>query len=464
MRRRTLALISSVMGLVLGVACISLSYAASPSETASELGKTLTPLGAVRAGNAAGTIPAWTGGITETPANVAGSFRPGAVYPNPFAADKPLFTITSANVDQYKDHLSVGELALFKTYPDYKMIVYPTHRTAAYPKGVYAASIANAVTGRAKLAPGTGDGVVGTVNGVPFPIPKNGLEAIWNELTVYHGEGYETDNAQAAVTRSGAYSLVKFKYQLLGMYGSQTIKPADRAKNLLVYFIERVIAPARLAGNVLLVIEPLNQTLQQRKAWTYNPGQRRVRLAPEVAFDNPGTDSDGMRTDDDYNMYNGSTVRYDWKLLGKREIYVPYNEYRMTSHAVSIKELATPRYLNPKYVRYELHRVWVVQATLKAGMSHIYGKRTFYLDEDSWNVLLTDIYDDRGNLWRVGEEFPMQEWDVPAFNGVTYAMYDLQAGRYIAYGMVNESNKIHMKMHLTPAHFTPMALRQAGIR
>ncbi len=466
MRGKTL--IWSVMALALGVGCAGLGYAApqvgSPSAAPSEPGKTLTPYGAVKAGNAAGTIPAWTGGLTTTPANVVSGFKPGVVYPDPFAADKPLFTITSANVDQYKDHLTVGQLALFKTYPDYKMIIYLTHRTAAYPQGVYEASIANAATGRAKLVTGNGSGVIGTTGGVPFPIPKNGLEVIWNQLTAYHGEGYETNNEQAAVTRSGAYSLVNFQYRLMTNYGSQTIKPADRAKNLIGYFIEAVTGPARLAGNVLLVLEPLDQTIQQRKAWTYNPGQRRIRLAPDVAYDNPGTDSDGMRTTDDWNMFNGSPDRYDWKLLGKREIYVPYNDYRMASHAVTLKELLTPKHLNTNYIRYELHRVWVVQATLKQGMSHVYGKRTFYLDEDSWNILALESYDGRGNLWRVGEEYPIQEWDIPALGSIGNVMYDLQAGRYIAYSLVNDSNKIHVKTPFIPADFTPLALRQSGVR
>ena len=65
------------------------------------------------------------------------------------------------------------------------------------------------------------------------------------------------------------------------------------------------MAPARLAGEVLLVQETLDQSIENRRAWVYNPGQRRVRRAPNVAFDNPGTNSDNLRTSDQFDMYNG---------------------------------------------------------------------------------------------------------------------------------------------------------------
>src|SRR5512140_1805085 len=94
-----------------------------------KLGTTLTPVGAEKAGNAAGTIPAWDGGITKPPAG----YQPGGHYPDPFAGDKPLFTITGQNLDQYKANLSEGQVAMLKKYPDWKMNVYPSHRTASFP-------------------------------------------------------------------------------------------------------------------------------------------------------------------------------------------------------------------------------------------------------------------------------------------------------------------------------------------
>ena len=144
-------------------------------------------------------------------------------------------------------------------------------------------------------------------------------------------------------------------------------------------------APARLAGGILLVHETLDQVKKPRDAWLYNPGQRRVRRAPQVAYDNPGTAADNMRTTDQLDMFNGAPDRYDWKLVGKREIYVPYNSYRLQDPKLKYKDIITPLHINPDHLRYELHRVWVVEATLQTGERHIYKKRVFYIDEDSWS-------------------------------------------------------------------------------
>jgi hypothetical protein len=174
-----------------------------PAAELAKLGTTLTPLGAEKAGNAAGTIPAWTGGITEP---VAG-YKPGGWYPDPFASDKPLFTIDAKNMEQYKDHLPLGAMDMMRKYPDYKMVVYPTHRSASFPACHYEET--KSCAAKARLAPG-GNGVEGCTGGVPFPIPQNGNEAIWNTLLRYRGGTYGLDWDQAAVTRSGDYALVKF--------------------------------------------------------------------------------------------------------------------------------------------------------------------------------------------------------------------------------------------------------------
>ena len=69
--------------------------------------------------------------------------------------------------------------------------------------------------------------------------------------------------------------------------------------------------------------------------------------------------------------------------------------------------------MNPDHLRYELHRVWVVDATLKKGERHIYKRRTFYIDEDSWQILLVDQYDNRDQLWRVSEGHAITYYDLP---------------------------------------------------
>ena len=425
--------------------------------SAAELGKDLTPLGAQAAGNAAGTIPAWTGGIT-TP--VAG-FKAGGHYPDPYAGDKPNLTVDAANVEQYKDKLSPGQVALIKKYPGWKLNVYPTRRSAAYPKPVYEATAAN--MGVAKLEAG-GNGLAGTTAGIPFPVPKDGAEAIWNSLQRYKGDTYAMTWNQAAVTRDGAYTLVRFEYEYDFSYGNISKNESQREPNKLVNFLQIVTAPARLAGQVLLIHETMNQVKQPRSAWIYNPGQRRVRLAPNVAYDNPGTAADGLRTSDDFGMYNGAIDRYEWKLVGKQELYIPYNSYKLSSNSLKYTDILKPGHINPEHARYELHRVWVIEANLKPGASHIYKRRVFYIDEDSWAVVVTDKYDARDQLWRVSEQHSFNFYDVPMLYGTVEVHHDLQSGRYIAMGLRNEESRVYRPIRRTAADYTPANLRNLGTR
>jgi hypothetical protein len=417
----------------------------------------LTPLGAEQAANKAGTIPAWTGGIKEIPS----SFKPGGNYPDPFPADKPLFTIDASNAETYKANLSPGQMALLKRYPTWKMNVYPSRRSAAYPQNIYDETQAN--PGRVKLAEG-GNGFSGTTAGVPFPAPQSGVEAIWNHLTTYKGDSYATSWAQAAVTASGDYNLVRFDYEYDFVYGNQKRQAAERDPDLLFYFLQTIKDPPRLSGSILLVHEYADQVKNPRKAWTYSPGQRRVRLAPNVAYDNPGTAADALRTNDDFLMYNGATDRYDWKLVGKQELYIPYNAYRISGSDLKVKDVLRPRHVNPEPARYELHRVWVVEATLKQGTSHLYKRRTMYLDEDSWLVHVQDKYDNRDQLWRVDEMHTTQFYDVPFLGVGLEVKHDLQSGRYLAMQIRNEETDVYKPINRTPADFTPDSLRSKGTR
>lgn len=225
-----------------------------------------------------------------------------------------------------------------------------------------------------------------------------------------------------------------------------------------------MVAPARLSGSILLVHETLNQVREPRLAWTYNVGQRRVRRAPNVAYDNPGTASDGMRTSDQFDMFNGALDRYNWTLHGRRELYIPYNAYQLHSDQVRVSDIIQPLHINPDLSRYELHRVWVVEATLKEGTRHIYPRRVFYLDEDSWQIVLVEQYDSRGDLWRVSEGFPINYYDVPCLWTTIEVHTDLQSGRYIAIGMDNETRPYDFTHRLSPSDFTPAGLRRQGIR
>ncbi len=423
---------------------------------ASRLGNDLTPLGAEKAGNADGSIPAWTGGITTPPAGYA----PGMHHPDPFKDDPVLFTITAANADKYADKLTAGQMALMKAYADYSLPVYATHRSASNPQRIYDATKKYATT--AALT-GDGNGITGAVIGTPFPIPQNGLEVIWNHLVRYRGIAAARHISQAAPQRNGSYTLVDFEDEFLFNYVRDGIQEKD-LDNVLIFYKQAVTAPARLAGSILVVHETMDQVKEARRAWVYNTGQRRVRRAPNVAYDNPGTAADGMRTSDQFDMFNGAPDRYNWKLTGRKEMYVPYNSYKLHSDSLKNADILKPLHINQALTRYELHRVWVVEATLKPGTNHVYSRRTLYFDEDSWQILAADQYDGRGQLWRVSEAHCINYYDAQVFWSTLEVHTDLIAGRYIAFGLDNERPMYEFSLKRTPQDYTPSTLRQEGVR
>jgi hypothetical protein len=454
MRKNTLILLCCALAIALG--SVTTLRAELSSQEIARLGADLTPLGAEKAGNAEGTIPAWEGGITTPPAG----YQPGMHHPDPYASDAVVFTITADNMAQYADKLTAGYKALLEAYPSFKMNVYPSHRSASYPQRIYDKT--KEIAGTAKLVEG-GYGVTGAINGIPFPIPKEGVEVIWNHLLRFRGGIASRTIAQAAPTRGGAYTLVQFYDEFYLLYSMEGMTEAD-LNNKILFFKQEVTAPARLAGGILLVHETLNQVKEHRSAWLYNPGQRRVRRAPNVAYDNPGTAADGMRTSDQFDMFNGAVDRYDWKLVGKQEMYVPYNSYKLHSDKVKVADILTPLHTNPEYNRYELHRVWVVDATLKEGARHIYKRRTFYVDEDSWQIVAMDQYDNRDQLWRVSEGHGINYYDLPTYWTTLEVHIDLQAGRYLAIGLDNENPMYKFGINRSMEDYTPEALRRSGVR
>ncbi len=443
--------------LTLSLLATSVMAAVSPDEAA-KLGNTLTPLGAEMAGNADGTIPAWTGGLPKN----AGTVDARGFLQDPFASEKPLFVITAENVEQYKDKLTPGQLAMFKRYPQsYRMPVYPTHRSATVPDSVIEATKRNA-TNTVMVQNGNGLANFDTAN--PFPIPQNGLEVIWNHITRYRGGSVKRFVTQATPQANGSYSLVYFVDEFT-FRGALADVDKSKESNVLFYFKQRVTAPSRLAGNVLLVHETLDQVKEPRLAWLYNAGQRRVRRAPQVSYDGPGTAADGLRTSDNFDMYNGAPDRYEWKLNGKKEIYIPYNTYKLDSPDLKYADVVKAGHINQDLSRYELHRVWHVTATLKQGERHIYAKRDFFIDEDTWQASAIDHYDGRGTLWRVAEAHNQYYYNhqVPWYTVET--LYDLLSGRYLALGMKNEEKQAYeFGFPAKESDYTPAALRQAGVR
>ncbi|MDD2058497.1 DUF1329 domain-containing protein [Pseudomonas sp. GD03860] len=421
----------------------------------SQLGKTLTAFGAQQSGNEDGSIPPYTGGLAAAP---AGFDKNSHVRPDPFANEKPLLSINQGNVDQYASKLTAGTVALIKRYPSFRVDVYPTHRTAAFPQWVQDNAIKNA--GKAKLDAG-GTSVSGVHATTPFPIAQNGNEAMWNMLMRYNGDTMDFRKFTAFNVTSAGQLTISTQGRFL--VESEYYNDAKQGSSLLQRTRADYVGPARRAGEAVMILEPANYEEAERRAYQYLPGQRRVKLAPDLAYDTPNTSTSGMSTMDDVGLFNGKQDRFDFKLVGKKEMYVPYNAYRMV-YASKPEEVFKANHINPDYVRWELHRVWVVEATLKPGARHIYKKREFYLDEDSWAPLAVDQYDARDSLWRVGFNYPTQSYDAQTFTSFTAGHYDLIGGNYYINLWPGRDGLRIAAEHQPDNFWSPDSLAGSGIR
>ena len=444
---------SSIRGAagVLSLLLITMSSAT----LADGLGAGLTPIGAERAGNAAGTIPAWDGGLTEKPAG----WQPGDPRSNPYASDEKLFTIDASNAANYADHLSPGQMALLTRYSGYTMDVYPTRRSCSFPDRIYEATSAN-VTAASLDENG---GVVSGYGGVLFPVPETGWEAILNHRTAFHGVGSRNIITTAVTKSNGSHKI--FRGEALGynpMYDPAVASIAETG-GFLGKFIYISKEPTISAGTAGLVHDFFNQT---RRSWVYLPGLRRVKMAPTIAYDNPAAGQDGLRTFDQTGMFNGRGDRYDWSLQGKQELYIPYNAWDIRDQSLSVADIVGEKFLTRALARYELHRVWKVQATLTAGARNIFSRRDFYLDEDSWNIVQADLYDARGELWRVQESHLFVAAELPACVAAGEFYYDLLAQRYVADSLLigSDAGDYTLGSEINGDHFTPAYLRRQGRR
>ncbi len=428
---------------------------------AAKLGTELTPMGANPAANTDGSIPAWSGKTVGLPAGLKYD-GPGSVYPNPYASEKPLLVVTSANAEQYKEFLNDGMLAMLKKYPNYSIPVYPTHRDFRYTDNQQARTKWN--VGNAKLVNGI-DGLQQTTGGAPFPIPEIGAHVIWNARSTQPIPVAEATYDEVAVFSDGKQQ--RFRNKLLiespYAYASHPIgKVAEEIGDIAAYVYYEVLEPKRKKGERVIVHEPLDQVKHDRKAWVYLPGMKRVKRAPDAGYDIP-VGPGKLLTADDTMGFNGAMDRYDWTLVGKREMFVPYHNYDFDTPTVKFKELLTPKVVNPDYMRYEKRRVWVVEANLKDGKRHIYAKRRFYMDEDSWLIVATESYDGRGELWRVGFQNTLYDYFLKAYIARAQVNYDLQANAYVAVRLVNESKPTNYDMKPKGDDFyTPQNLRRMG--
>ncbi|MBI5604994.1 MAG: DUF1329 domain-containing protein [Deltaproteobacteria bacterium] len=442
-----------MIAVALVLVCAGWAIGAVSQEEAKKLGTTLTPIGAVKAGNAEGSIPEYTGGLINPP---AGYVKGSGLRPDPFMGEKPLFSIDAKNIAQYADKLTEGTKALMKKYPSFRIDIYKTHRTVAFPEFVAANTVKNAL--KAKTAR-EGLSLQNAHAGYPFPIPKDGYEAMWNHLTRFSGDAYTINFESYNIDSAGIPSLSLiatfiFDYPFYDT-GKMKVDYFYRMKALYT-------GPPRRAGEAVIILEPLDYTEKGRRAWQYLPGQRRVRLAPDIAFDTPNPGTAGGSCYDDTFLFNGSMERFNFKLIGKKEIYVPYNNYKLSYFQGDMKQVLTPKHLNPDLVRWELHRVWVVEGTLAEGKRHIYSKRTYYLDEDSWTALASDEYDKRGNMYRMGLAYMSPSYDLPAPSADMQTYYDLIAHSYAVNFWPRKGIKYTNK--LRDVEFSPDGLAGSGLR
>src|SRR5690554_13640 len=452
MRNHLVAAVAAVVMGFSGAAVAKVSLA-----EAERLNNELTPVGAERAGNAAGTIPAWTGGLATPPAN----WREGSKEIDPFPQDQPLFTVTRENLEQYRDQLSDGHIQMLEQYgPEFFMPVYPTRRTAAFPEHVYEKSRANALT--AELLD-NGNGVRNAIMTSPFPIPQDGLEAIWNHILRYRGEEVGFRSSSATPQRDGSFNEVVNHYDYYWAYSRPGAELAD-IDNKIFYLKTQTIAPTTLSGTITLVHETLDQVRSPRLAWRYDSGSRRLRRSPNLAYETDLPNSSSLRSVDQKDMYNGAPNQYDWELKGKRELLVPYNAYKLHDDAVRPSDVIRPNHINQELTRYELHRVWVVEAKRRIGIGHIYDRRVFYTDEDSWQILASEEYDEEGELWRVSEAHNISYYSVPVFWTTMEMTYDLKAQRYYIDGLDNGYAPYDFNPGYRGNEFTASAARRAARR
>lgn len=458
-------------GLRLTAMAMTAVLAGAPLASAKELGPGLTPSGALMEGSADGLIPPWLGPAAFSPeqkglrhADLARYRSEGvealmrALVPQGLVAE-PRLVVTRENLEAHAERLSAGHRRLFEMYPSFEMRVYPGLRGAFVPPEVDAATRENLE--RARLT-GT-DQVTGARLGVPFPIPKTGAEVIWNHKLKYRGAAVRRYNNEVIVAQDGSYQLARIIEDVKLKYGDRK-NPLPIEEGLILYYLQEVIAPPRIAGQMLLVHETTDQTVGGRNAWLFNPGLGRTRRAPNVGYDNPKASADGLMFNDQTDMFNGALDRYQWNLLGKRELYIPYNSVRILAPDVDYEQLVRRGHINPELVRYELHRVWVVEATLKEGTRHSFRRRVFYVDEDSWSIALVDNYDDRNELWRFQDAHLTTFPFVPATTSSPEVHYDLRSGRYFVTASFSGDDYPDFDIQLEDSYFRSQSLGSRSLR
>ncbi|PWC34466.1 hypothetical protein TSO352_18560 [Azospirillum sp. TSO35-2] len=415
------------------------------------LGEELTPFGAVRAGNRTRAIPPWTGGLTTAPRG----YVPDRPMVDPYLEDVRWFTVGAADVERYKVRLTAGQQALLEKHPQsFELALFPSHRSAAAPQRVYDATLANA--GRAALGE-NGLALRNASVGVPFPIPANGVQAMWNHKLRWRGTSLSRTSLTVLPTQ-GALSRTRLREEFACPYAA-----GDEASPPLLYR-RTILEPKEQAGTTLLIHGTLDPIGARSLAWAREGERGRVTRAPGFAYDTPDPVTDGICTADMLDMFSGALDRFDFTLVTRREMYVPYNAYRLGNPSLALKDFLWPGHPNPQFLRYEMHRVWVVDARLKPNFKHSLPDRTYYLDEDSWQIVMAEHYNGKGELQRYSEVHGVAHWQVPVYAPAVEFTFDLTADRYVARGVDNGLPPPVFDAPIKPDDFTPESLARRGRR
>ncbi|NCF79742.1 MAG: DUF1329 domain-containing protein [Alphaproteobacteria bacterium] len=430
---------------------LTTAHAADPAL----LGTKLTANGANPAASADGVIPAYTGGITSPPMG----YRRGQDHIDPFAADTPLYTVTAQNKAQYAARLSAGQNAMFARHPEtYRIDVYPTRRACGLPQAVYDETKKNVT--RAKLTQ-DGNKVVGARIGVPSPIPQNALEVYWNHNFHWQGHRYHAVTSGANVYPTGSRTNIIREDWRYNFYADPQ-GPNAKHENDQFHWMGVWKAPARFNGSGFSMFNTIDQVDEPRNGVMFNPNTRKImRATPSaVTYDGPMSTADGMRKNHNMFVFSGSPDRYDWKLLGKKRMIVPYNAYKASATTTPRDGFLTPYHLNPDFLRYEEHRVWVLEATLKPGYNMEQARRIFYADEDSWIFLMSDIFDENNELASVHHAFVKNYYEAPACVLEFDVIYDVASGRYNVDHIKLDHGPADLDYDIKPSDFGSSALKR----
>jgi hypothetical protein len=153
---------------------------------------------------------------------------------------------------------------------------------------------------------------------------------------------------------------------------------------------------------------------------------------PNYLYDAPQIGFENNYTIDDPYLYNGPLDRFSWKIVGHKQLIVPYNSFGLLAFNREFNDVAKAQYIAADARRYEIHDVVQVEATVKSGVRHIAPRKELYFDPDSWLALVGEDYDGQDKLWKVAESYPAPIWEIGGACDVEpFAKYDLLNGRYV---------------------------------